>query len=141
MLENIFELLENRKKTIIEVEDLVKEDTGDNFIYYKLILKDSLEEVEGKSKHFNPLLQRKEAYVSYDVTEICIFPDTFEKHKDDICKNFKVEDGKICGKYEGNLFFDVSDSGKVWLDDISLTARKRKNDAEKQINKFRRPLQ
>jgi len=137
---NILEVLGKRKSTKLNIADILKEDTGDGFIYYRLILKDVLEEVASKSKHYNGLTQRTEPYYAYDVEEVCVREDVMIEFADDLSKDIKEVDGRLEGFYEGDLFLDVSDSQKVWLDNKSLNARRRDKKENDRNNRFKRPI-
>lgn len=137
---NILEVLGKRKSTKLNIADILKEDTGDGFIYYRLILKDVLEEVASKSKHYNGLTQRTEPYYAYDVEEVCVREDVMIEFADDLSKDIKEVDDRLEGFYEGDLFLDVSDSQKVWLDNKSLNARRRDKKENDRNNRFKRPI-
>lgn len=140
---NIFEVLNARKTTKLSIANILKEiaSDGSGFTYYRLILESPIDEVCGKSKYWNTATSKSEPFYTYDVEEVLIREDVLQQHQDEISKNLIEEDGAIKGTYEGDLFLDVSESGKVWLDDTSLNARKRVSANERRASKFRKPIQ
>lgn len=139
---NIFEALAKRKATKLDIYDVKKEIStdGSDYVYYRLILTNPIDEVEGKSMHHNALSGKKEPYVAYDVTEIRVHHDTMELHQEEICKSLsETSDGRIEGIYEGDLFLDVSSSDNVWLTYKTLNRRYQEESLKKSVSKFRRP--
>lgn len=138
---NIFEALSARKATKLVISDLIKEIASDGslFTYYRIILGETLDEISGKTKYHNPSTGSREAIYAYDVAEVRIREDVLQQFQDEFSANLKLEDGKICGTYEGDLFLDVSLGEHVWLDFKSLGARERDRNDAKRSTKFRKP--
>lgn len=126
---NLFEAAKGLKVTKFEfvatqkvITNARKADDGTetkSSFYLVLELKETMPEVFGASKLYDPFTNERIPVLVENVTHINVYADIVEKYQSEFI-DIVESDNSFSGRYEGDLFLDVSKDSEVWLTDVKF---------------------
>lgn len=110
--------------------------------YVSMELEDVIPVVFGKTTVYDPANQERIVVSALNVKRINIYAEVLEKYNAEFTDIvMDAENGSFSGKYEGDLFFEVSNSDEVWLTDTKFSELKKQNSGrDSRLNQLRERL-
>lgn len=135
---NLFEAVKNMKTTKFSFVSTNKTATSKKVdkdgkevpqsFYLSLELEDAIPVVYGQTTMYDPIKDEKVLVSALDVKRVNIYAEVLEKYAAEFTDIVVDEaNGSFSGRYEGDLFFEVSNSDEVWLTDTKFSELKRQN--------------
>lgn len=117
-------------------------ETGKRVSYFQVELAQPIPRVEASTSLYNPEDGKRVHDFKENVTHVKFSIEMIDKYEDDKFI-FEEKDGQFTGKgsYEGNLFFDLSRAGDVWLTDTKFVKFGQEGKAKEQKQRIGSILQ